>query len=89
MINAAPKTSKLLEHFWGGDMYSLPVIHAADERKSLREAPIAREAGCDGMLLINHRTRTVSRRHRDQQKWSEFDPANMKALVRPFRAEQP
>jgi len=32
----------------------LPVIHAETEEQALRNADIAREAGCDGIFLINH-----------------------------------
>lgn len=32
----------------------LPVIHVKDEEQALRNADIARRAGCDGVFLINH-----------------------------------
>lgn len=32
----------------------LPVIHTETEEQALRNADIAREAGCDGVFLINH-----------------------------------
>jgi len=32
----------------------LPVIHASTKEQALRNAEIARDAGCDGIFLINH-----------------------------------
>jgi len=46
--------SKLREVFAGVRHVVLPVIHVESKTQTLRNAVLAREAGCDGVFLINH-----------------------------------
>jgi predicted TIM-barrel enzyme len=54
MSDAKLLVTKLNEIFPGRRHVLLPVIHVEDEGQAVREARIAREAGCDGVFLINH-----------------------------------
>lgn len=48
------KNNSIIQEVFGQHHAVLPVIHVANARQSLANAEIAREAGADGVFLINH-----------------------------------